>query len=393
MTYRKPLLVVGMFLLLFCCGCKSSSLSKEGEACTRTADCSPETVCVDFVCVNEAQPSSSSDYSMLIWQELASGEVMTWQQAISYCEELSVKGHRDWRLPTIGELRSLVRGCTDSETDGLCGVTDLCLTYECRDLEICFNCSYQNGPAAGCYWSDSLQGICDAYWSSSRADDDKRFAWQIYFNHATFNMALVSKQARARCVREDEDSDLDTSDGDRVDGDGEDVLLSYPMAIDYCENLVLDEQADWRLPSIDELRSLLRGCPSTQSDGSCTVTEDCRLATCLENEACTKCNAAGGPNDGCYWPDAISGNCRSYWSYSTVVEESTDSWSIDFNTGAIEAVDWFTPKSVRCVREELIVDGDGYYINRVDGDEMNTENAWFDSASGLTWQSPPKQSR
>ena len=44
----------------------------------------------------------------LMWQQDGSTNVSRWGQALSYCENLSLAGHSDWRLPTVKELRSLV---------------------------------------------------------------------------------------------------------------------------------------------------------------------------------------------------------------------------------------------------------------------------------------------
>lgn len=43
----------------------------------------------------------------LIWQQQASG-LLTWGDAISYCEGLSLSGYNNWRPPIINELQSLV---------------------------------------------------------------------------------------------------------------------------------------------------------------------------------------------------------------------------------------------------------------------------------------------
>ncbi len=44
----------------------------------------------------------------LMWQQTTAPGTYTWQEALSYCEGLSLAGHTDWRLPTINELGSIV---------------------------------------------------------------------------------------------------------------------------------------------------------------------------------------------------------------------------------------------------------------------------------------------
>ncbi len=43
----------------------------------------------------------------LMWQQ-ETARRMSWEAAISYCKGLTVGGYRDWRLPTIQELQSIV---------------------------------------------------------------------------------------------------------------------------------------------------------------------------------------------------------------------------------------------------------------------------------------------
>ncbi|EJF07495.1 Protein of unknown function (DUF1566) [Thiovulum sp. ES] len=44
----------------------------------------------------------------LMWQRESSSNTMNWKSAIQYCENLSLGGYRDWRLPHIDELKSIV---------------------------------------------------------------------------------------------------------------------------------------------------------------------------------------------------------------------------------------------------------------------------------------------
>lgn len=44
----------------------------------------------------------------LMWQKETPNNTMTWEEALSYCESLTLAGYSDWRLPNRKELRSLV---------------------------------------------------------------------------------------------------------------------------------------------------------------------------------------------------------------------------------------------------------------------------------------------
>ena len=44
----------------------------------------------------------------LQWQDDAIGSRMTWAAAIEHCEDLSLDGHSDWRLPNLNELASII---------------------------------------------------------------------------------------------------------------------------------------------------------------------------------------------------------------------------------------------------------------------------------------------
>lgn len=42
-----------------------------------------------------------------MWAQAVSREPLSWLEARRYCAELRLAGHADWRMPTLGELRTL----------------------------------------------------------------------------------------------------------------------------------------------------------------------------------------------------------------------------------------------------------------------------------------------
>jgi len=128
--------------------------------------------------------------------------------------------------------------------------------------------------------------------------------------------------------------------------------LDWSNALSYCINLTLGNHYDWRMPSIDELRSLIRGCDTTESAGSCRVSGGCLSSTDCQDSSCDGCSGNAGPANGCYWPDKLKGNCGWYWSSSTCSNHTDWAWGIDFPWAYVghEGKNGHY-RTVRCVRD------------------------------------------
>jgi hypothetical protein len=140
--------------------------------------------------------------SGLTWQNPAASERMSWSSAKSYCGGLDLAGYSDWRLPTISELRSLIRGCPATETNGSCNVKEGgCLRSSCR-RNACKGCSYNAGPGTGgMYWPDGVEGPCCSYWSSSAVAANAGDAWFVHFPGGYVLAYDVNYDWQVRCVR------------------------------------------------------------------------------------------------------------------------------------------------------------------------------------------------
>ena len=137
--------------------------------------------------------------SGLTWQVTPSGNYMSWNAAKSYCDSSTLAGG-GWRLPTISELRTLIRGCDATVTGGSCGVTDSCLNESCWNA-LCRSCNNGDGPNNGCYGPAELPGECDSYWSSSSVAGDAVLKWIVRTSNGSVSSDYVDNYDFARCVR------------------------------------------------------------------------------------------------------------------------------------------------------------------------------------------------
>jgi len=133
----------------------------------------------------------------LMWQQKGAGPG-THAQAETHCNNLILASHDDWRLPTLDELRTLVRGCAATFTGGSCIIPPT----KPEDSQSCVGCSENGGPAAGCYWPTELAGpfasVCGAYWSSTLAPNG---AYRLSFSQAMITSGSLTHSAYRRCVR------------------------------------------------------------------------------------------------------------------------------------------------------------------------------------------------
>jgi len=103
----------------------------------------------------------------LAWQDDAVGSQISWQDAIDYCEALSLDTYEDWRLPNINELKSIV-----DQT--------------------------KNNPAIVDGFVNTQFSL---YWSSTTVLGYEDYAWGVYFDDGVNYYDDKSYSNYVRCVR------------------------------------------------------------------------------------------------------------------------------------------------------------------------------------------------
>ena len=226
---------------------------------SRTLTCS-NGVCGGTAATNEIVTDS---LTKLVWQRTWVGE-RNWQQAIDYCAGLNSPtpygGYNDWRLPNPFELAS---------------IWDLEHTNPSIDTTI-----FPGIPAINVFWSSS---------SYAPATTD---AWLVGFDLGGVSYSGKNYNRSVRCVRGGPlSSSPAQADRFTVSGSGEQIVTdsvtglvwqgshvtgkTWKQALAYCEGLPYASQTDWRLPTGNELMSLVNygrsipasDFPSMPSDG------------------------------------------------------------------------------------------------------------------------------
>ncbi len=175
----------------------------------------------------------------LQWQDNSDAKTVqkTWSEAKEYCENLTLGGYDDWRLPSESELFTIVDyGRSNPAIDPV----------------------FQNV-------------ISDWYWSSTNNISNNSYAWGIYFNYIRAEWLSKSNSHFIRCVRgeriergnfsRDDTKEIVTDNCTKLQWQDNNEAKTVQKgtlseAIDYCENLTLGGYDDWRLPNANELYSI-----------------------------------------------------------------------------------------------------------------------------------------
>lgn len=223
------------------------------------------------------------------------GARCNWQESVNYCENLVYSGFDDWRLPSIEEISTIPDYGKYIPAIDQIAFPDTTSTY---------------------------------FWTATTHKAFANYAWLAYFNNGDVEIYLKTKEYPARCVR----GSVFNNQTDYLEKKifGKTVVIdtktnlvwakeystgkSWKDALKYCEDSVYAGFSDWRLPNVNELKSLLN-------------------------------YSSGYPSSG--FPEMPS---QSFWASTSYLGYSEYAWYVNFNYGEVY---YHTKKNIyhtRCLR-------------------------------------------
>ena len=344
-------------------------------------------------------------------------------KSVEYCENLVLAGADDWRLPTIDELRTIVRGVSTTMTGGKCPTSESCTDQDtCNKNKnnsqpygySCFGCyalddQYKDGESFltedDCQLSDIQLGNDECYIVPAMFGDPCNGTWSNTPNtsaagklanafwYLNYKAGYIGSDADSlsganwvRCVRQGTADDVPEQDAEaeqnpdwecKVEADcpegkwcqnhtcvikpaetyaaanglewqaGQvEKAASWDAAKTYCDSLELAGKSDWRLPNIDELKSLST-CDKT---AACGITTECLSFTSCGGQQCKSNTCASGH----YLPAEVGQQTDSCWTSNEESVSTSKAWLVNFLNGSVfyqaKTADYYY---ARCVRGSM----------------------------------------
>ena len=283
----------------------------------------------------------------LMWQKTSvSGK--TWRDALKYCEGLEYAGYSDWRLPNKNEFATLINYSKtgDAAKSDFPGMEKESFALSTTDL------GDNDGSMARLWYVNMVYGSFDMVWVYEEMEEEETFS--------------------VRCVRSDVDPapaadvipECDPKTGFAPCKDNNIIWsqrlvfgwdYSWQKAAQGCRNLDQNGGHKWRLPTIDELRTLVEYDP-IKAGGSCAVSTGCIDMSSECDEQC-----AIDPDGDRF---AFESKLRDYGILvsGTVAYYEDDYpyyWAVRTDYGAIAPIDFNDVEGttvVRCVYDENMID-------------------------------------
>jgi len=122
----------------------------------------------------------------LMWEKET--RKMNWHKAMEYAKNLRLGGHNDWRLPTIEELKQVLRSCGGTIAEGDSN-------YERIRSKNEIHTQYQNNCKNKGFKKDNF------YWSLTSVSGSTYLAWGVYFYDGGLYYLTNGNTHAFRCVR------------------------------------------------------------------------------------------------------------------------------------------------------------------------------------------------
>ncbi|MDY7079810.1 MAG: DUF1566 domain-containing protein, partial [Chloroflexota bacterium] len=292
----------------------------------------------------------------LVWQQspdtdgdgdIDAADKLTYDNAVTYCQDLSLAGYDDWQLPTIKQLYSLIdfsgvdpSGYEGTDTSGLIPFID-------TDY---FDFAYGDTNAG--------ERIIDSQYASSNlyvGSGAEQLLFGVNFADGRIKGYGLSgpggggeKTFMVACVRENSTYGVNdfTDNGDGTITDGATNLmwmqgdngtgLNWEEALAYVETQNAANYlgySDWRLPNVKELQSILDYSRSPDATSSAAI-DPLFNATAITNEA-------GETDYGFYWSSTTHANwtdqpgqAGAYVSFGRALGYMDGAWSDVHGAGA-----------------------------------------------------------
>ena len=209
-----------------------------------------------------ASPGEDSDYSIfppaysvhpngtlsdlvtgLMWQRLDGGE-MTFEQAVSYCDSLTLGSYSDWRLPTAIELMSiqnLQQSNPSIDTE----------SFIASDAEYWWSSETQSNDSNKIWVTNSGGGI---------GNHPKTETISAGGTHRFHARAVRSVNASVQLISRFNETGDNTVWDAMTDLMWQQIApidtLTWEEALDYADTAIIGGYSDWRLPTIKEIHSI-----------------------------------------------------------------------------------------------------------------------------------------
>ncbi len=236
-----------------------------------------------------------------VWQDIPDNQTnkMDWDKAVLYCENLTLGGYDDWKLPSIETLKELYSHKSKLANVSLSGYWSGVTNVDFKNIAWSVEFSYGH-----------------LFYSNKRTNDYVRCVRTRQKNMSSIENKIMKKVENKLIVKKEKSLDEYRKSTIQManyiwqdESDNKTLGMTWSEANQYCQNLDLGGYDDWRLPSIETLQE-------------------------LHNYKAVLTNLSTG----------------TYWSSTTVDVRADHAWSA-YQSGSVGQNDMTHNYYVRCVRD------------------------------------------